>query len=245
MSKVEKFLRNQYDQLNLRLLEQTLAYTFSDKLLLLNALSHPSLKQGYSFKMYFLTQQYDFEKLEFLGDSVLSLVIIDLLNTQYLSSSQGMLAKFKNHLVAKKTLASVAETIELGNFLILSNGELEGGGKNNVNNLENAMEAVIGAIYLDGGLKSATKVIKKLWQKAIKDVSSKALDPKSSLQEMSQAIGEGLPQYEIVSQSGTNNAPIFEIKVSVGSGLCSLGKGKSKKEAEIDAAKALLALITN
>jgi ribonuclease III len=243
--KVEKLLLAKYAEQNLEKLEQVIEYNFDNKLLLVKSLSHPSLKQLHDFKLYFLTQKLEFEKLEFLGDAVLNLAVAHLLIDLYPRSAEGTLAKFKNHLVSKKILSKVAIDINLANFILITEGEKKSGGKTNLSNLENALESLLGAIYLEAGMQKTSSVIAKLLNAYIKDMASTILDPKSSLQEMAHSMDLGLPVYAVTSKTGSDNQPLFEIEVSLKNAFSSTGEGKSKKEAEINAAKKLLAMLTN
>ncbi len=245
MSKVEKTLLQKYEELGIALLEEHLGYSFKNKLLIVKALSHPSLKQIHDFKLYFAKQKLEFEKLEFLGDAVLNLSITQLLLDSYPHVNEGTLAKFKNHLVSKKIITKIAIALDIKNFLILTQGEIKSGGKTNLNNLENAVEALLGAIYLDSDFCVVIKVINMLWREQIENIGTLALDPKGSLQEVAHLLSLGIPQYLLLSQTGKQNDLTFEIQVSLGENLVSNGVGKTKKEAEIQAAQILLRLLSN
>ena len=245
MSRVEKLLLQKYDQQNLSALEDKLQYCFKNKLLLTKALSHPSLKQLHDFKLYFEGQKYEFEKLEFLGDAVLALVIIELLVDIHQRASEGNLAKMKNFLVSKKTLSQIATELNLADFLLITDGEKKSGGQTNINNLENALEALIGALYLDSDLATIKTVIENLWRAHIQNAASKNHDPKSLLQEIAQSMGLGLPEYSVIETSGSSSAPTFTILVEMGKQLSAQGVGKSKKQAQINAAQNLLLMISN
>jgi len=245
MSKIEKLLLEKYSQQKLDKLESAIEYSFKDKLLLVKALSHPSLKQLHNFKLYFLTQKLEFEKLEFLGDAVLNLAIAHLLIDLYPRSAEGTLSKFRNHLVSKKILSKVAIDINLADYILITDGEKKSGGKTNLSNLENALEALLGAVYLEGGMQQISIVVAKLLKPCIKDMANTILDPKSSLQEMAHSMDLGVPVYNVVSKTGAENQPLFEIEVSLKSAFSSIGSGKSKKEAEINAAKKLLSMLAN
>lgn len=224
-------------------LQNLLGYEFKDKILLAKALSHPSLKQMHDFKLYFEAQKYEFEKLEFLGDSVINFVITQALLDYYPTASEGSLAKFRNFLVSKKTLFKIATDLELSKVLLISDGERKYDGQSNINNLENALESLIAAIYLDGGLACIVSIANKIWQEYIQNVQTQLLDPKSSLQEISHKRGFGLPVYIELERIGAQNSPTFHIQVSVGENLTAIGVGKSKKEAQTIAAQNLLLLI--
>jgi ribonuclease-3 len=246
MCKTEKFLLEKYKQHELSKLETLLKYTFKDSLLLIKALSHPSLKQHDNLKKYFEKQKYEFEKLELLGDAVLGMIIVELLVDYYPRFNESMIAKFRNFLVSKKTIAKVASRIKLFDFWIMTDGEKKSGGNKNISNLENTLEALIGAIYLDSSdINIIKNVIKNLWLKHIETVNLMILDPKSSLQELSCVMDLGVPKYEIMKQEGLPNSPTFTSKVFLENGAYKEGCGKSKKEAEIAAAQKLLTLLSN
>jgi hypothetical protein len=245
MSKVEKFLLNKYSEQNLNKLEELIGYKFNDKLLFVKSLSHPSLKQQHKLKLYFVNQKHEFEKLEFLGDAVLNLIVIQMLIDKYPELTEGSLAKFKNYLVSKKVLAKIALDIQLSDFLIITEGEKKSGGKTNASNLENALEALIAAVYLDSDIIVTQEIVKTLWKKYIENMNSVVLDPKSSLQELSHLMSLGVPAYEVLSQTSSDHDPLFTVRVSLSNNLHSEGTGKSKKDAEINSAKKLLTLLSN
>lgn len=245
MSKAEKLLLEKYAQQSLNKLEETINYSFKDKLLLVKALSHPSLKQLHHFKLYFLTQKLEFEKLEFLGDAALNLAVSHLLIDLYPRSAEGTLAKFKNHLVSKKTLSKAAIDIKLSNFILITDGEEKSGGKTNLSNLENALESLLGAVYLEAGMTQTRSIIEKLLEPYIQDMQNTILDPKSSLQEMAHSMDLGMPEYTIIQKTGLDNAPIFAVEVRLLNGFTASGEGHSKKEAQINAARKLLSLLAN
>lgn len=237
---MDDLLSQKYKELHLSNLEQALGYDFEDKLLLVKALCHPSLKQQYAFKTYFENQIYDFEKLEFIGDSVLGLGVIDLLLKTYPQETHGVLAKFKNHLVSKKVVSAVASKLKLSEFWLMSNGEKRSGGEVNLSNFENALESLIGAIYIDCGDTNITnQIIQKLWLEEVLNVQNVELDPKGALQELAHSKRLGVPQYKVL---GSSNG-LFTIHLSIGD-VSSEGIAKSKKEAETIAAHRLLSLLS-
>ena len=180
-----------------------------------------------------------------MGDAVLNLSISHILIDLYPKSSEGTLAKFKSHLVSKKTLSKAAADINLENFILITDGEKKSGGQTNLSNLENALESLIGAIYLEAGMSKVTSVVKKLLSNYIKDMAQTILDPKSSLQEIAHSMDLGTPEYNITKKTGSDNSPIFEVEACLKNSLSSTGSGKSKKEAEINAAKKLLSMLAN
>jgi len=246
MFDVESLLKEKYIELNLNKLESDLGYEFSDKLLLVKSITHPSLKQQYAFKEYLIKQKYDFEKLEFLGDSVLSLAVIDLLLLIYPKAPHGVLAKFKNHLVSKSVVSLVASEINLCNFWLISEGEKKSGGQSNLKNFENTLESLIGAIYIDSAdMKISSVIIQKLWLKHVHEVKDLDLDPKGSLQELSCLMNLGAPKYNVISLNKNEQNYLFTVRVSLQDHIFQEGCGKSKKMAEVDAAKKLLLLLSS
>jgi len=237
---MEDLLKHKYEELELSKLERALNYEFQDKLLLVKALCHPSLKQQYAFKTYFAKQIYDFEKLEFIGDSVLGLAVIDLLLKTYANEAHGVLARFKNHLVSKKVVSSIASKLRLSEFWLMSHGEKQSGGEVNLSNFENALESLIGAIYIDcGDTKITTPIIQKLWQEEVRNIRNVSLDPKGSLQELAHIKNLGIPQYEVISSDNG----LFTVRLSLNN-MDAEGSAKSKKEAEVLAAQSLLSLLS-
>ena len=218
--------------IDLTLFENKIKYSFLKQELLQTALTHPSQNTNYNY-----------ERLEFLGDSVLNLVITEQLILLWPNESEGCLAKRRSFLVSGGALSKIAERNHIQDFIFMSNGEESMGGRKNPNNLENALEALIGAIYLDGGLTAAKKFITYNWKNIIDNMEDVPTNSKSSLQEWSQSHGLGIPVYKVINQQGPAHQPIFEIEVSIGK-YSACANGNSKKEAEILAAKSLLQQIS-
>lgn len=151
-----------------------------------------------------------------------------------------MLAPRLNALVRKETCAAVAERLNLGAYLVLAPGEDRSGGRKKAAILGDAMEAVIGAIYLDGGIEAARVFIGRLWTPLLRDVSGDMRDAKSALQEWSQGHGYGTPGYKLVSRIGPDHQPVFSVSVSLNDGRNASGEGASLRAAEQEAARALL-----
>jgi ribonuclease-3 len=214
---------------NLEALQETLGYNFSDTSLLETALTHASTQTNKNY-----------ERLEFLGDRVLGLVIADIIFKTFPEETEGDLAKRNAALVQGKTLASIAKEIELGAFMILSDAERSAGGTDNKNILADVIEGVLGALYIDGGIDVCEKVIKKLWGNKIHHMSEPPQDPKTELQEWAQGRGLPLPEYELVEQSGPDHAPLFNIKVTVHGFPPKSSEGPSRRKAEKLAATLLL-----
>ena len=182
----------------------------------------------------------DYERLEFLGDRVLGLVVAELLFERFSKEPEGALARRHAALVRREALSEVATTIGLGEFLVLAKGEEEAGERANPALLANACEAIIAALYLDGGLKVAERFILKHWDAMADRASGPPRDNKTSLQEWAQARGLPLPRYREISREGPAHDPLFRIEVNVEGEAPSEGQGKSKRQAEQAAAGTLL-----
>lgn len=211
-------------------LEQRIGYRFKNSGYMEQALTHSS-KSGAANN----------ERIEFLGDRVLNLVMAHTLYEQFPSEAEGSLAKRHSALVQGPMLAAVAITINLGDFMILSEAERTSGGAENENILSDGMEALLGAVFLDGGLEPARGVIIRLWDKYILTHTDVQQDPKTELQEWVQARGLPLPAYEIASKSGPDHSPRFEIELRVQGYNPVLADGPSRRHAEKDAARKMLA----
>lgn len=211
-----------------------------DRSLVELALIHPSAARGQGAKRSDCNQ-----RLEFLGDRVLGLVIASHLYEAFPEEDEGALAKRFADLVKTESLAEVAEQIQLGRHMVLGEGEASNKGASNTANLADACEALIGALYLDGGLGLAETFIRQHWQPLITRQHKPPQDAKTSLQEWAQARGLGLPKYALVSRSGPDHSPEFEISVSIPGHGDAAASGRSKKEAERFAANALLARLEN
>jgi len=181
------------------------------------------------------------ERLEFLGDRVLGLVIAEKLYELYPGDAEGALALKLNALVRQETCAQAAEAAGLSDHLILANSEEGSGGRKKAAILAGACEAVIAALYFDGGMDVARAFILRHWADALAAVNDDMRDPKTVLQEWAQSRkGSGGPAYRLVKREGPDHAPRFEIEVRVKGEEPALGEGGSKREAEQAAAKALL-----
>ena len=215
----------------IRSFEQRLGYEFSNLSLLIEALTHSSIASDF---------RKDNQRLEFLGDRVLGLVMAEALLEIDQIAPEGTLAPRFNALVRKETCAEVARQIELGGVLKIGRSEMLSGGRRKDALLGDGMEAVIAAIYKDGGFEVAKKIIINLWDDRIKNVKGDARDAKTMLQEWAQARGQNPPNYEVISRSGPDHAPDFLVKVILASGETSEAMAGSKRQAEQMAAKALL-----
>ena len=211
--------------------QDRIGYRFSDPDLLRRALTHNSLASD--------TRPSN-QRLEFLGDRVLNLAIAEALLAQDQSADEGTLAPRYNALVRKETCADVARMMDLGAVLRLGRGEQNTGGRRKNAILGDAMEAVLAAIYLDGGLDAARKVILKHWGDKLINVEAQARDAKTALQEWVQARGEPPPRYVEIARDGPDHAPRFTIAARLASGAEAQAEGGSKREAEQAAADLLL-----
>ena len=214
-------------------------HRFADPALLREALTHPSsLKQGRR------DRASDYERLEFLGDRVLAVLMAEQVYLTYPKADAGNLAKRFNELVRRETLAEVAVEIGLPGHIILSDQERRSGGLAKPAILADVCEAVIGALYLDGGMEAARAFVVPNWQDRVAGLKKTPQDPKMALQEWAAAEGHEPPAYEIVNREGPDHAPVFTISVST-AGDSAVASGGSKKEAERQAAKTLLERMTH
>jgi ribonuclease III len=214
--------------------EQALGHVFRDSRLLAQALTHPSLQARPG------GARTDYERLEFLGDRVLGLVIAELLYHRFDAEPEGALAKRLAVLVRREALAEVAGAIGLDQVIQLARGEEDSGGRANPAILADACEAVIGALYLDGGLAPARAFIERWWLPLVASASQPPQDAKTALQEWAQGAGLALPVYRILSAEGPPHDPVFAIEVSISGHSPEVGRGRSKRVAEQAAASALI-----
>ncbi len=211
-------------------LEQRLGYRFRSSDLLRQALTHSSAT-GESSR--------NNERLEFLGDRVLALLVADLLLQHFPDASEGDLALRLNALVRRETCAAVALEVELGACLTLAPAEAASGGRDKPAILGDACEAVIGALYLDGGMAAARGFVEMRWTPRLTGLAAAPADAKSALQEWSQARKLGTPDYTVISRDGPDHAPVFVIEVQLPGHAPACGTGASKREAEQAAALAM------
>lgn len=222
----------------LKLFEERAGYHFKDKDLLVRALTHPSaVATGDSVRL-------SNQRLEFLGDRVLNLVIAERLIERRRDESEGDLAPRLNNFVKKGACAEAMRFLELTEFLILSEGEEASGGRVRESTLGDACEAIIGAIFQEGGLTPARKFIEHGWRRQFANAPSEMKDPKTLLQEWAQGQGLPLPDYTVIQRAGPDHAPVFEIKVSVDARGDAIASGPSKRDAERNAAARLLQSLT-
>jgi len=217
-------------------IEEVIGYTFRDKELLLEALTHKS----YAFER---DADGHNERLEFLGDSVLSVVVARLLFNEHPGEDEGRLSKHRASLVSRASLARWAERIELGVHLRLGSGEESTGARSRPSLLANALEAVIGAVFIDGGFDSADAFVHRCFLDEMADFVE--TDFKSRLQELVQKRHQRMPDYTIVQATGPDHDKTFHVEVSFASKTLGTGSGKTKKEAEQEAARDALQRIEN
>ncbi|PLX45656.1 MAG: ribonuclease III [Hyphomicrobiales bacterium] len=211
-----------------------IGHQFAEPELLERALTHSSALEGIR------NGRKDNERLEFLGDRVLGLVVADMLIDAYPQAPEGELARRFNALVRRETCAEVAREISLGNHLILGSSEDRGGGRQKEAILADGCEALIAAIYRDGGLNAASRFIRARWEGRLDKMASVPRDPKTLLQEWVQARALPHPVYEVVERSGPDHAPEFTVRVNIAKLASETGKGMSKRRAEQAAARAVL-----
>lgn len=204
---------------------------FNNKDLLELALTHRSYVNEHKGK------RTNNERLEFLGDAVLEFIVSEKLYLQFQDKEEGFLTALRSNLVNTQALSQVAKKIGLGNAVNLSKGEEETGGRDNPSILADTLEAIIGAIYLDQGIAKATDFVETHILNNLKEVASKPLkDAKSRLQELVQSKGYSTPRYVVVEETGPDHFKEFTVQVLVNNHPGKIGKGRSKAEAEQDAA---------
>lgn len=213
-------------------LESRIHYKFRNSLLLAEALTHPSLAYE-SQKPHF-----DNQRMEFLGDAVLQLIVTEELFRMFSDFTEGRLTKLRSRVVSRRALARFAMAIQLGDYVLLGKGEEATGGRRRLSTLADAFEALIGAVYLDGGPGEARALVLRLFEAEIGDMvaSPEERNPKGELQECLQAIHPQAPVYRVITESGPDHRRVFQSEVSWQGMVLACGKGKSKKEAEARAA---------
>jgi ribonuclease-3 len=213
-------------------LEERIGYKFRNSLLLAEALTHPSL--GHEAQRY----HFDYQRLEFLGDAVLQLAVTEYLFRHFRGEAEGQLTKLRSRLVSREALRMYAATLDLGRYLLMGRGEETSGGRERTSTLADAFEALIGAIYLDGGLDAAKNFILTQTRADLEQLAEKPVDvnPKGHLQELLQSISPSSPVYELISQSGPEHEKTFVSQVVWEGIVLGQGSGRSKKQAETAAA---------
>lgn len=221
-------------------LATTLGYSFNNQELILQAFRHPS----YVYEKDELGIS-DNQRLEFLGDAVISLAISHLLMESYPEIKEGDLSKYRASLVSESGLYHIAHELQLGDYLLLGKGEEQTNGRKKPSIISDAFEALIGAIYLDGGFEEALRIIAKLFSLLLNKINlGKSInDFKTELQEYSQDTFQSPPEYRVEKETGPDHDKTFYVSVYLKKKLMGRGKGKSKKEAEQKAAKETLACL--
>lgn len=214
----------------MRRLQERLAYEFEDIGLLERALTHRSLGARNN------------ERLEFLGDAILGFEVADRLYHQVDDADEGQLSRMRAHLVKRETLARIARELKLGAILRLGAGELRSGGQTRDSILADAVEAIIAAVYVDGGIDEARNLVRRLLGDRLADPTpeTRRKDPKTRLQEYLQSTGKPLPSYDVASTSGDQHDQTFRIVCSTGLAEDTEGEGSSRRKAEQAAARAML-----
>jgi ribonuclease-3 len=221
-------------------LAQRIGYVFARPALLAEALTHSSAVASPRGKGRRHAVQRHYERLEFLGDRVLGLVIADLLWHRFETEPEGPMTRRMADLVRREAVARVALDIGLDRHLVLSPSEAAAGAARNPSILADVCEAVIAAIYLDGGLPAAAGFITRWWAPLIDEMTAPPRDPKTQLQEWAQARGLGLPAYRVVATEGPDHAPRFTVAASVARSDEASATASSKRAAEAEAAAVLL-----
>ncbi len=217
-------------------LQARLGHSFRDAALLELALTHPSIAHEQGAPV-----QHN-QRLEFLGDAVLQLVLTDDLYEKFPAFGEGPLTKARAKLVNRRALAEKAKALRLGEHLIVSRGEESHGGRERPSALADAYEAVLGAIYLDGGYTAARRFVARQFREAFDDLADIPIleNPKGELQELLQSRSSEAPRYHVASATGPDHDRVFECTVHHEGRELARGSGKSKKDAESEAAKAAL-----
>jgi ribonuclease III len=216
-------------------LEDRIGYRFTDAAMLECALTHISALKGAR------NRAGSYQRLEFLGDHVLGLVISDMLYRAFPKADEGELSRRLADLVRKETCAEIARAIDLGAAIRLGSSEANAGARTRPAILADVCESVIGAVYLDGGYKAAEDLVERLWEHRMRATAQPLRDPKTILQEWAQARGLPTPAYREVARSGPDHNPEFRVAVQLPAFAPAEGMGRSKRAAEQAAAAAMLA----
>lgn len=219
-------------------LQRLLKIKFKNPDLLTEALTHKSFTAEHHIN-------YDNQRLELLGDAVVQIILTRYLYDRYTELHEGNLTKIRSALANQDTLAVLARKIDLGKYLLLGKGEIELNGQDRDSTLSDAFEAFMGALYLDKGLETATEFFLKIMEKEYPDPSIllQTLNPKGALQEYTQSVGAGVPQYRIVSVSGPDHEPIHTVEVLVRQKVICQAEASGRKQAECLAAKQALQIL--
>lgn len=216
-------------------LENAIGYRFKDITLLQNALTHSSYANE-----YWHDSQRSNERLEFLGDSVLGMVVAEYLYTTFPERPEGELTRMRADMVCERALAKVANRLELGSHLLLGNGEEQGGGRTRASILADAVESVIAACFIDGGMAAAQKLIREFILCDVPVSKLSNMDYKTMFQEKVQQKKDQTITYRLVGESGPDHDKSFQVEVQLNGKVVGTGIGSSKKRAEQDAARSAL-----
>lgn len=216
-------------------LEERIGYRFSDPTLLETALTHASYSNEKGAPSY--------ERLEFLGDAVLQIVISRYLFNRFLDIPEGLLTKYRQYLVCESTLAKIANSLSLGGYIRLGKGEAAGNGRSRPSILADVMESILGAAYLDGGMEVAEALLLSLMEGELENcVQNRDGDYKTRLQQLVEQDGSEILEYAVIARSGPDHAPTYKIEARINSNAVGVGEGRSKHEAEQAAAREALRL---
>ena len=229
--------------------EHVLGYQFQHRDLLVEALTHSSVvgrtqRRATQRRRPKKDRRRSNERLEFLGDRVLGLIVAHLLIEAFPDDAEGALTRRHDALVRRETLAEIAGDLGLGQLLSLAQGEIGGGGRTNPGILADCCEAVLGALYLDGGMRPAENFIRQYWSTRLNEMKNPPRDGKTALQEWAQARGLERPVYHTITSSGPAHAPTFFVEVELDANSKATGEGSSKRAAEQMAAEMLLRDLT-
>ena len=224
----------------LKIFEKSINYGFRNKPLLNQALTHKSYANEKDMEL-----SSDNERLEFLGDSVLGLIISHMLYNEYPGADEGVLTRYKSQLVSGETLARIAKELGIGEYILLGRGEEVSGGRKHVSNLMCSLEAIIGAIYLDGGIKASHNFITKVFKPEIQLVKEGkgSKDYKSIFQQTALRKFKTTPSYKILSEIGPDHKKHFIVEAVVAGKRYGIGSGPNKKSAEQASAKEALSAL--
>ena len=220
-----------------RRLERTIGYTFRRKNLLATALIHRS------YRYESAGVETDNQRMEFLGDAALGFVAGAYMYQRYTDRAEGFLTALRSRLTSGKALAAIAQSIELGESIKVGRGEERSGGRGRHSNLADALESVLGAAYLDGGLKAVEKIFKKIFVPVLDEMDDDVWsgNPKGRLQELAQRRHRSAPDYRLVEEKGPSHARLYVVEVEVGGQVVGRGVGRNKRVAEAQAAEKALA----
>jgi ribonuclease-3 len=216
---------------DLNILETRIGHLFKNRELLITAMTHPSFRHEQKLDA-------DNQRLEFLGDSILNLITAEYLFDKNPDMQEGDLSKLRSQLTHNETLAQIGADLQLGAHLRLGVGEAERGGRERPSNLADAIEAIIGASYLDSGITAARAIFRKLFMPRIATIQTPGnFNPKGALQEFAQIQFKCVPEYTLIGEQGPDHAPTYTVQVAINGKPLAKGSGSNKRDAEKDAAR--------